>query len=126
MTKLIGIKKQLEKEIREIKPKKYIFHLYVAGLSPRSQKAIENIQKICNEYLKGRYELAIQDIYQNPIFARNGQILAAPTLIKELPLPLRRFVGDMSNTERLLVGLDLRTVDDEKNKAKFPKGNKRT
>jgi len=102
------IRKQLERGLKKRKPKKYVLHLYVAGLSPRSQKAIDNIKKICDEHLKGRYELAIQDIYQNPIIAKNGQIVAAPTLIKELPLPLRKFVGDMSNTEKLLVGLDLR------------------
>ena len=92
------------------KSNKYVLHLYVAGLSPRSQKAIENIRKICNEHLPGQCELTIQDIYQKPIMAKNGQILAAPTLIKELPLPLRRFVGDMSDTNKLLVGLDLRFI----------------
>ena len=104
-----NIRKQLEIGLKKRKPKKYLLHLYVAGLSPRSQKAIENIRKICDEHLKGRCELAIHDIYQNPIIAKNGQIVAAPTLIKELPLPLRKFVGDMSNTEKLLVGLDLRS-----------------
>ncbi len=105
------ITKQLEEGLRKRKPKKYVLHLYVAGLSPLSQKAITNIKKLCVENLPGKYELAIQDIYQNPIIAKDGQILAAPTLIKELPLPLRRFVGDMSNTEKLLVGLDLRTKE---------------
>ena len=104
-----GIKKQLERGLKKRKPKKYVLRLYIAGLSPRSQKAMANIKKICDEYLQGRYELVIQDIYQNPIMARNGQILAAPTLIKALPLPLRRFVGDMSDTKKLLVGLDLRS-----------------
>ena len=87
---------------------KYVLHLYVAGLSPRSQSAIANIRKICESHLPGSYELVIKDIYQNPIFARDGQILAAPTLVKKLPLPLRRFVGDLSRTERVLAGLDLR------------------
>lgn len=104
-----NIVKQLENKLKKRKPKKYVLHLYVAGLTPRSQKAIENIKKLCNEYLPGRCELAIQDIYQNLIIAKNGQILAAPTLIKKLPLPLRRFVGDMSDTNKLLVGLDLRS-----------------
>jgi circadian clock protein KaiB len=108
MPKIKGrIKKQLENGLKKIKPNKYILRLYVAGLSPRSQKAIENIKKICDQYLRGRYELAIQDIFQNPIIAKNSQILAAPTLIKMIPLPLRRFVGDMSNIDKLLVGLDL-------------------
>ncbi len=90
------------------KPGKYVLHLYIAGLSPRSQSAIANIRKICESHLPGSYELVIKDIYQNPIFARDGQILAAPTLVKKLPLPLRRFVGDLSRTERVLAGLDLR------------------
>ena len=105
-----NIKKRSKRELKKQNPKTYILNLYVAGLSPRSQKAIENIRKICDEYLPGRCKLAIWDIYQNPIIAKNGQILAAPTLIKELPLPLRRFVGDMSDTNKLLVGLDLRFI----------------
>ena len=93
------------------KHQKYVLNLYVAGLSPRSQKAIKNIKKICDEHLQGRYELMVQDIYQNPIIAKNGQILAAPTLIKAFPLPLRKFVGDMSDTKKLIVGLDLRSKE---------------
>ncbi|NTV29992.1 MAG: thiol-disulfide isomerase [Candidatus Omnitrophica bacterium] len=104
-----GIEKQLGEALQKKKPSKYVLHLYVAGLSPHSQRAIDNIKKLCDQHLEGRYELSIQDIYQNPILAKNGQILAAPTLIKELPEPLRRFVGDMSNTDKLLVGLDLRS-----------------
>ena len=106
-----GIKKQPGKGLKKRNKKKYVLNLYVAGLSLRSQKAIENIRKICNEYLPGRCKLAIRDIYQNPIIARNGQILAAPTLIKALPLPLRKFVGDMSDTNKLLVGLDLQSKE---------------
>ncbi len=106
-----GIEKQLEKGLKKSKPQRYILNLYVAGLSPRSLKAIENIKKICGEYLKGRFKLVILDIYQNPIIARDGEILAAPTLIKELPLPLRKFVGDMSDRKKLLVGLDLRSIE---------------
>ncbi len=104
-----SLEKSLEKAPIKIKPKNYILCLYVAGLSPRSQKAIDNIKKLCDKYLKGCYKLVIHDIYQNPILARDGQILAAPTLIKQLPLPLRRFVGDMSDSKKLLVGLDLRS-----------------
>lgn len=87
----------------------YLLRLYVSGMTPNSQKAVENVKKICEEHLKGRYELEIIDIYQQPIFAKEGQIVAAPTLVKELPLPLRKFIGDMSQTERILLGLDLRT-----------------
>jgi circadian clock protein KaiB len=82
--------------------------LYITGMTPRSAQAIENIRAICEAHLKGRYELEIVDIYQKPSLAQGEQILAAPTLIKKLPLPLRRLVGDLSNEERVLVGLDLR------------------
>ena len=98
-----SLKRKVKKKGRE----KYLLRLYVAGLNPKSQKAISNIKKLCHEYLEGRYALEITDIYQNPIFARDGQIIAAPTLIKKFPEPLRRFIGDMSNTRKLLVGLDL-------------------
>lgn len=114
MTKNSNIKSELEKALKARKEKKYTLHLYVAGLSPKSIKAIDNIRKICNIHLKGRFKLKIQDIYKNPIFAKNGQILGVPTLIKELPAPLRRFVGDMSDTEKLLVGLELKSKENEK------------
>ncbi len=86
----------------------YILRLYVTGTTPNSQRAIENVRKICEEYLQGRYELEIVDIYQQPELAREGQIIAAPTLIKKLPLPLRKFIGDMSKTEKILLGLELK------------------
>jgi len=92
----------------EKKGDKYVLRLFVAGINPKSRKAIENLRKILEENLKGQYELEIIDIYQQPIFAKEGQIVAAPTLIKELPPPLRRFVGDMSNKERILLGLDIK------------------
>lgn len=107
----ITTEKKFENALKKKRPKRYVLHLYVAGLSPRSQVAIENIRKICEERLKGRCELKIQDIYKNPIFAQNGQILAVPTLVKKLPLPIRRFVGDLSDTDKLLVGLDLHHVE---------------
>ena len=86
---------------------RYVLRLYVTGTTRRSAQAIMNIQKICEEHLKGRYELEVIDIYQQPVLAAGEQIIAAPTLIKKLPLPLRRFIGDMTNTERLVLGLDL-------------------
>lgn len=86
----------------------YVLRLYVAGLSPLSLRAIENIETLCAEHLPGRYELEIIDIYQQPIYAQEGQIVAAPTLVKELPPPLRKFIGDLSQTESLLAGLDVR------------------
>ena len=89
---------------------KYILRLFVAGINPQSQKAIENLKELIDENLEeGNYELEIIDIYQQPIFAKEGKIVAAPTLIKELPLPIRRFVGDLSDKKKLLIGLDLRS-----------------
>lgn len=88
---------------------RYVLRLFVSGLTPNSRKAIDNVKRICEENLEGRYELEIIDIYQQPIFAKEGQIVAAPTLVKELPPPLRKFIGDMSNTERILLGLDVRS-----------------
>ncbi len=104
-----GIRKRLEEKLKSRTAKKYTLHLYVAGLTPRSQKAIENIRRLCRENIPGGFRLSIHDIYKQPLVAKNGQILAAPTLVKELPPPLRKFVGDMSNTDTLLVGLDLRS-----------------
>lgn len=89
-------------------PVRYVLRLYVAGQTPNSVRAILNIKKICEQELKGLYDLEIIDLYQQPQLAQGEQIVAVPTLIKELPLPLRRIIGDMSNTERVLVGLDLR------------------
>jgi circadian clock protein KaiB len=86
----------------------YILKLYVAGLSPKSAAAIANINKICEENLQGRYQLDVIDLYQQPQLAEGEQIIAIPTLIKKLPPPLRRIIGDLSNTERVLVGLDIR------------------
>jgi circadian clock protein KaiB len=85
---------------------KYVLRLYVAGTTPRSLRAVTNIRKIYEEYLPGRYDLEVVDIYQPPTLARGAQIIAAPTLIKKLPLPLRKFIGDMADKERILVGLD--------------------
>ena len=86
---------------------KFLLRLYVTGATARSARAILNIKKICEEHLEGRYALEVIDVYQHPALARGDQIVAAPTLIKCLPVPLRRFIGDMSHTERILLGLDL-------------------
>jgi circadian clock protein KaiB len=86
---------------------KYLLRLYVTGFTPKSQHAIANVKRICEEHLKGRYELEVVDIYQQPALARGEQIIATPTLIKKLPVPLRRFIGDMADTEKILFGLDL-------------------
>jgi circadian clock protein KaiB len=86
----------------------YVLRLYITGSTPHSTRAMSNIRKICEEHLEGRYDLEVVDISQHPMLARGEQIVAAPTLIKKLPLPLRRFIGDMSQTDRILSGLDLR------------------
>lgn len=91
-------------------PQKYVLRLYVTGMTLRSRQAIANLRKICEGHLASLYELEIVDIYERPTLARDEQIIAAPTLVKVLPLPLRRFIGDLSNTERVLLGLDLRAV----------------
>jgi circadian clock protein KaiB len=92
---------------------RYLLKLYITGTTPSSTKAIVNIRKICEEHLHGRYDLEVIDISQHPTLAEGEQIIAAPTLIKKLPLPLRSFIGDMSQTERILLGLDLRKVADK-------------
>jgi circadian clock protein KaiB len=87
---------------------KYVLRLYVTGMTPKSTLAIANVQKLCEKYLEGYYELKVVDIYQQPNLAKGEQIIATPTLIKQLPLPLRKLIGDMSDTERFLVGIDLK------------------
>jgi circadian clock protein KaiB len=86
---------------------RYVLRLYITGMTPRAQDAIRNIKRICEEELKGRYGLEVIDIYQQPELAKKEQILAAPTLIRMLPLPLRKLVGDMSDRERVVVGLEI-------------------
>lgn len=85
----------------------YLLRLYVTGSTPKSARAIQNIRAICEERLQGRYQLEVIDIYQHPGDVKPEHIIVAPTLIKKLPLPVRRIIGDLSNTERVLVGLDI-------------------
>jgi circadian clock protein KaiB len=85
----------------------YVLRLYVTGMTPRSARAVENLRTVCEEYLEGRYDLEVIDIYQQPALTKGEQIIAAPTLVKKLPLPMRRIIGDMSNRDGLLLGLDL-------------------
>ena len=99
----------LETASREAKSQKYTLRLYVAGLTPRSQEAIRTVTAICEEHLTGRFDLEVIDIYQNPVLAKGEQIIAAPTLIKKLPLPLRKIIVNMADKEMVLVGLDLRS-----------------
>jgi len=86
---------------------RYVLRLYVTGMTSRSSRAVDNLRAICDEYLAGRYDLEVIDIYQQPVLTKGEQIVAAPTLIKKLPLPMRRIIGDMSNRDGVLLGLDL-------------------
>ncbi len=100
-----GNKKELPKT-----EKKEIYHLrlYVAGQTPRSIVALANLRKICEKYLEGEYQIEIIDLQKNPQLAKGDQIFAIPTLVRKLPPPIRKIIGDLSNTERVLVGLDIR------------------
>ena len=106
--KLRNATEAFEKALKRgpLKRAKYILRLYVTGSSARSLKAVQNLKKICEEHLPD-YELEVIDIYKDPNAAREEQIIAAPTLVKKLPEPLRKFVGDLSNTQKILVGLDI-------------------
>lgn len=100
--------KEFEKLVADLAQPVYLFRLYIAGTSARSSLAIANVRRICEQYLPGHYELEVVDVYQQPAATKQAQVIAVPTLIKELPFPPRRFVGDMSDTERIVIGLNLR------------------
>jgi circadian clock protein KaiB len=102
--------REFDKALRVADHEKYVLKLYVTGLTPRSRAALINLRKLCEENLKGRYELEVIDIYQQPGLARGEQIIAAPTLIKKLPAPMRRMIGDLSDTGKTLLGLDLKPL----------------
>ena len=91
----------------------YKLRLFITGSTPQSTRAIENMRKICEENLAGRYDLEIVDVYENPDATRDLQIIATPTLVKLLPEPLRRIIGDLSNRERVLAGLDIVAAHDK-------------
>ncbi len=95
----------LEEALTEPDSQRFFLSLFVAGITPRSLRAIENAEKLCDEYLKDRYELEIVDIYQQPGLAKGAQVIAAPTLVKKRPLPLQRFIGDLSDPEPILIRL---------------------
>jgi len=107
-TEITDNEKEFDELLRMGETQTFLLRLYIAGMTVKSTRAMLNIRKICEENLKGRYELEVIDIYQQPELAHDAQIIASPTLIKELPLPLRKFIGDMSDKERILVGMDLR------------------
>lgn len=99
--------------MREVAGLGYVLTLYVASLTPRSVVAIQSVKEVCDKHLQGQYSLEVVDIYEQPSAAKHEQIVAAPTLIKRLPLPLRRLIGDMADEQRVLVGLGLRAKDDD-------------
>ena len=99
---------EFEQRLKKAGKEKYLLRLYVAGMTTKSKRAIQRINQICAEHLEGRCELEVIDVFQQPVLAKGEQIIATPTLLRKLPLPLRRFIGDMAETERILVGLDLR------------------
>ncbi len=99
---------ELAAAAKDATDRKYVLRLYVSGDSSRSRRALESIQKICREQLHGRYDLEVIDLREHPVLAKDEQVFAAPMLIKQLPSPLRRLVGDMSDVEKVLLGLDLR------------------
>lgn len=94
--------------------KMWTLRLYVAGQTPNAVTAFANLKRICEEHLAGKYEIEVIDLLENPKLARGDQILAVPTLVRKLPEPVKKIIGDLSNTERVLVGLDLRKSGDKK------------
>ena len=102
-----GLAGELEQGGFNSRQAKYVLRLYVSGSTSKSALAIENIKRICEELLKNRYDLEVIDIYQQPSLARDEQIVAVPTLIKQFPPPVRRLIGDLSNVKKVLFGLDL-------------------
>ena len=98
-------------------PQQYVLRLYVTGSTPRSSRAIQNIRLLCDHHLAGRYDLEIIDIYQQPTLASGDQIIAAPTLIRKVPTPLRKVIGDLSDEQQVLIGLDLSPREKQDNQA---------
>ncbi|MDA8164307.1 MAG: circadian clock KaiB family protein [Desulfobacteraceae bacterium] len=107
---------EFEEALERMADQKFVLKLYVSGATGRSSRAIENIRGFCEEHLKGRYELEVIDIYQHPELLEKEQVIAAPTLIKQLPPPLRKLIGDMSDEEKILVGLDIRPPEESTEK----------
>ena len=95
-------------KLSEAQDDQWVLRLYVAGQTPKSLTAFSNLKKICAEHLRNKYRIDVIDLLENPQLARGDQILAVPTLVKNLPEPMRKIIGDLSNTEKVLVGLDLR------------------
>jgi circadian clock protein KaiB len=104
--------KKKSKTLRAV-PGEVELRLYVAGQTPKSLAALSNLKRICKEHLDGRYRIEVIDLVKNPSLAHGDQILAIPTLVRSLPIPIRKIIGDLSNTDRVLVGLDLRESESQ-------------
>lgn len=115
--KVLSATREFEKLLQSaaLHPQRYVLRLYVTGSTPRSSRAVLNIRALCDRHLNGRYDLEIIDIYQQPTLASSDQVIAAPTLIRRTPAPLRKVIGDMSDEEQVLMGLELK-LQDELNK----------
>ena len=107
-TKKLSATESMEQAVAKRDNEKYVLRLYITGMTPRSQAALRNVKKICSAYMEN-CELEVIDIYQQPQLAKGDQIIAVPTLVKKLPLPLRKLIGDLSQEDRILLGLDLRS-----------------
>jgi circadian clock protein KaiB len=92
-------------------PEHWILRLYIAGMTPTSRTALANIRRICEEHLEGRYSLEVVDLVERPMLAEGDQIFAVPTLVRQLPPPLRKIIGDLSDTEKVIVGLDIQPLE---------------
>jgi circadian clock protein KaiB len=106
--KTVFATERFEKAITSPVKEHYVLRLYITGMTLRSQQALRKLKKVCHEYLGNNYELEVIDIYQQPVLGKGDQIIAVPTLIKKLPLPLRRMIGDFSKEDRIILGLDLK------------------
>ncbi len=107
---MIAVSKLKNQKTKKSDPEVWNLRLYVAGHSSKSIKAFENLKKICNEHLEGKYNIEVIDLLKNPQLAEGDQIVAVPTLVRKLPPPLKKIIGDLSNTLRVLVGLEIRPI----------------
>ena len=103
----VDSREEFEKALQSADKQRYVLRLYVCGMTARSVKAVEDVRRVCDETLSGRCELQVVDIREHPEAAKEAQVIAAPTLVKELPLPLRKLIGDMSKAKNLFVGLNV-------------------
>lgn len=118
-----NVLKDFEKVLREFEKEHFVFHLYIAGASEKSSEAIKNIKEFCEKYLKDHYKLEVVDIYQQPESTSENQVIVVPTLIKQLPPPVKKFIGNLSNINQILMGIPInllagKTSKQETNKRK--------